>query len=57
MESTKTPHLTDEERAEVKEALLGLIGECAIGWEPLTERTHAAADAARALIKLDAVGA
>lgn len=45
--------LAEEERAKVKRALLGLIEDCAIGWEPLTERTRAAADAARALIELE----
>lgn len=53
MEEAKTPHLAEEERAQVKRALLDLIKDCAIGWEPLTERTRAAADAARALIELE----
>lgn len=45
--------LAEEGCAQAKRALLGLIEDCAIGWEPLTERTRAAADAARALIELE----
>lgn len=45
--------IAEEERAQAKRALLGLIEDCAIGWEPLTERTRAAADAALALIELE----
>lgn len=47
------PALAEEGRGQAKRALLGLIEDCAIGWEPLTERTRAAADAARALIELE----
>lgn len=45
--------LAEEGCAQAKRALLSLIEDCAIGWEPLTERTRAAADAARALIELE----
>lgn len=57
MESANTPHLTDEERAEVKETMLGLIGECRDCCYPLEYRVRMTAVAVRALIKLDAAGA
>lgn len=48
--------LTDRERAQVKHVLLNLIEDCEACSASAPDLAHAAADAARALIELDARG-